>query len=238
MGEHLAGQSVAPAVSAGVRECPCLFPPASTSGAAGSEVLGFFWDQRPAAEAFSVQATHQRGSHYLKAGFEFRRAAGPTYVSNTDQFFFKQALTADTPNNPDLTKSGDPFATFLLGALDDQSQMVGGPAPITVTDFFGMYIGDDWKLSPKITINLGLRDEYERPWHDPQHQLSRNLDLTKADPAIAANPPQMPAQALAIVGPNYYSFNGLWNFTSSSHPGMWNAPKLNLQPRFRHRLPC
>jgi hypothetical protein len=210
---------------------PVYFPHLDIGGS-GFGGPGFFWDQRPAAEAFSVQATHQRGSHYLKAGFEFRRAAGPTYVSNTDNFYFKQALTAETPNNPDLTKSGDPFATFLLGALDDQSQMVGGPAPVTVTDFFGMYIGDDWKLSPKITINLGVRDEYETPWHDPKHQLSRNLDLTKADPAIAANPPQMPAQALAIVGPNFYSFNGLWNFTSSSHPGMWNAPKLNLQPRF------
>jgi hypothetical protein len=193
---------------------------------------GFFWDQRPAAESFKVGASQQRGSHYLKAGFEYRRSAGPTYVSNTDNFLFNQSVTANTFNSPDLTKSGDPFATFLLGALDGSSQMVGGPAPISVSDFFGMYIGDDWKVSRKLTITLGLRDEYETPWHDPQHQLSRNLDLTKADPAIAANPPQMPAEALAIVGPNPARFNGLWNFTSSSHPGMWNAPKLALQPRF------
>ena len=193
---------------------------------------GFFWDQRPAAEAFSVGMTHQSGSHYLKAGFEYRHGYGPVYVSNTDSFAFNQSLTANTFNNPDLTKSGDPFATFLLGALDGSSQMIGGPAPNPITDFYGMYFGDDWKVTRNITINYGLRNEYESAWHDSAHQLSQGLDLNYADPTIAANPPQMPAQALNIVGPNFYSFNGLWRFTSSKNPGMWNAPQINLQPRF------
>ena len=210
---------------------PVYFPHLDIGGS-GFGGPGFFWDQRPAAESFSVKATHQHGSHYIKAGFEFRRSAGPTYVSNTDNFLFNQSLTTNTFNNPDLTKSGDPFATFLLGALDDSSQMIGGPAPITVNDFFGMYIGDDWKVSRRITINLGLRNEYERPWHNPDHTLSAGLNLTGIDPAIAANPPQMPAQALSIVGNNYYSFAGLWRFTSDAFPGMWDAPAIALQPRF------
>lgn len=193
---------------------------------------GFFWDQRPAAEAFSVQASQAKGSHYLKYGFQFRRGAGPNFVSNTNNFVFNQAVTANTFNSPDLTKSGDAFATFLLGALDSSTQLVGGPAPVTVSDFFGMYIGDDWKINRNLTLNIGLRNEYETAWHDPLHQLSRGLDLHATDPAIAANPPQLPSAATAIVGPNYSSFAGQWNFTSSRNPGMWNAPKLALQPRF------
>jgi hypothetical protein len=193
---------------------------------------GFFWDQRPAAESFNVKVSQTHGSHYLKYGFEFRRSAGPTYVSNTDNFLFNQSLTASTFNNPDLTKSGDPFATFLLGSLDGSSEMIGGPAPVTISDFFGMYIGDDWKISRKLTLNLGVRNEYETAWHDPKHQLSQGLDLSTVDPTIAANLPQMPAQALSIVGSNFYKFDGLWRFTSNSHPGMWNAPALALQPRF------
>lgn len=193
---------------------------------------GFFWDQRPAAEAFSTQVAQTKGSHYLKYGFQFRRGAGPNFVSNTNNFNFNQALTANTFKSPDLNKSGDPFATFLLGALDSDTQMVGGPAPITVSDFFGFYIGDDWKVNSRLTINLGIRDEYETAWHDPNHELSQGLDLNGIDPAIAANPPQMPSAATSIVGANYYNYAGLWQFTSGSHPGMWNAPKLNLQPRF------
>jgi hypothetical protein len=208
-----------------------LYYPKLNIGGSSFGGPGFFWDQRPAAEAFSVQASQMKGSHYLKYGFEFRRGAGANFVSNTNNFNFNQGLTANTFNNPNLTKYGDQFATFLLGALDSDSQMVGGPAPVTVSDFFGFYIGDDWKVNRNLTINLGLRDEYETAWHDPNHQLSQGLDLNAIDPAIAANPPQMPSAATNIVGNNYYSFAGLWNFTSSSHPGMWNAPKLNLQPR-------
>ncbi len=135
-------------------------------------------------------------------------------------------------------KSGDAFASFLLGALDSSSQMVGGPAPNPLTDFFGMYIGDDWKVTRKLTIILGLRDEYETAWHDPAHNLSRGLSLATADPAIAANPPQMPAQVQAIVGPNYESYNGIWNFTSNSNPGMWQTQKLNLAAPGRIRIPA
>src|SRR3954452_4186165 len=69
-------------------------------------------------------------------------------------------------------------------------------------------------------------------------ELKTGVSLASVDPAIAANPSQMPAQVAAIVGPNYSSYNGLWNFTSSSNPGMWQTQKLNLQPRvgFAYRL--
>jgi hypothetical protein len=193
---------------------------------------GFFWDQRPAAESFSVQALQTKGSHYLKYGFEYRRGAGAVFVSNTDNFYFNQALTAKSISNPNLNLSGDPFATFLLGALDNSTQLIGGPAPVPITNFYGAYIGDDWKVARNLTITLGLRHEYESAWHDSQHFLSRNLDLTVTDPAIAANPPQIPAAATNIVGPGFYSFAGQWNFTNAANPGMWFAPKLDFQPRF------
>ena len=210
---------------------PVYYPTLNIGGSAFGGP-GFFWDQRPSAEAFSVQASQTKGSHFLKYGFQFRRGGGPVFVSNTNNFYFNQPLTANTYINPDLTKSGDPFATFLLGALGPDSQMVGGPAPEPLTDFFGFYIGDDWRLNRNITINVGIRNEYETAWHDSKHFLSRDLDLYSVDPEIAANPPQMPAAVTDIVGSNYTSFAGQWNFTNSSNPGMWNAPKLNLQPRF------
>ena len=74
---------------------------------------GFFWDQRPSAEAFSAQVAQTRGSHYLKAGFETRRGTGAVFVSNTNNFNFNQSLTAFETSSPDLTKSGDQFATFF-----------------------------------------------------------------------------------------------------------------------------
>ena len=51
--------------------------------------------------------------------------------------------------------------------------MIGGPVPDPHVKFYGVYIQDDWKLSPKITLNLGLRDEYETALYDPQHNFSQ-----------------------------------------------------------------
>ena len=171
----------------------------------------FFWNQIPTAESFSIGVAHQMGSHYIKAGFEYRRSGGPTLVTGLSQFVFNSNLTADTFNNPNLNKSGDQFATFLLGALDNNSEMIGGPSPSPIDDFFGFYVGDDWKVSRNITLTLGLRDEYEAAWHDADHNLSQGLNLNAMDPAVAANPPVMPAAVTNIVGSNYSSFNGLWS---------------------------
>ncbi len=190
-----------------------------------------FWNQIPTAESFSIGVAHQMGSHYIKAGFEYRRSGGPTLVSGLSTFVFNSNLTADTFNNPNLNKSGDQFATFLLGALDNNSEMIGGPSPAPIDDFFGFYVGDDWKVSRNVTLTLGLRDEYEPAWHDPDHNLAQGLNLSAIDPAIAANPPVMPAAVTNIVGSNYSSFNGQWSFTSPSNPGMWHAQNLAYEPR-------
>lgn len=209
---------------------PLYFPHLNIGGA-GFGGGGFYWDQRPKGEAYNVKISQQRGSHYLKAGLEYRRSYGLSYVSSTTNFNFNTNLTAETFNNPDTLHNGDPWATFLLGALDGSSQMIGGPAPDPHTQFWGMYFQDDWKLSRRITLNLGLRNDYESPWWDPAHNFSKGLDLSKPIPEIAANPPQMPAAATNIVGNNYWKWNGQWQWTTSSSPGMWNAPKIALQPR-------
>ena len=192
----------------------------------------FFWNQIPSAESFSINIAHQHGNHYIKAGFEYRRSGGPSLVTGLSSFAFNSNLTANTFQNPDLNHSGDQFATFLLGALDNSSEMIGGPSPAPIDDFFAGYIGDDWKVTPKLTLTLGLRDEYEEAWHDSAHNLAQGLNLSLEDPSIAANPPVLPAAVTNIVGNNYSSFNGLWSFTSPSHPGMWHPQNLAYEPRF------
>ena len=209
---------------------PLYFPDMNIGGQ-GFGGGGFYWNQHPKGEAISAKIAHQMGSHYLKAGFEQRESYGLSYVSSTSNFYFNQALTANTFNNPDTLHYGDQFATFLLGALDGSSEMIGGPVPDAHVKFYGMYFQDDWKISRKITLNLGLRNEYETSLYDPAHDFSQGLNLTAAVPEMQANPPQMPAQALAIVGNSFYHYTGQWQFTSGSHPGMFNPQKLALQPR-------
>jgi hypothetical protein len=209
---------------------PVYFPLFNIGGT-GFGGRGFYWDQKPEGQAYNAKISQQRGSHYLKAGLEHRRGYGVSFVGNTSQFFFPTELTAETYQSPDTKHNGMGFATFLLGALDGQSQMIGGPAPDPHVQYWGMFVQDDWKVKQWLTINLGLRNEYESPWWDPAHNMSQGLDLRQPIPEMQANQPNMPAQALALMGSNAYKWNGQWQWTSDSHPGMWDAQKLALAPR-------
>jgi hypothetical protein len=192
---------------------------------------GFYWNQNPRGEAYSAKVSQQRGSHYLKAGVEYRRTWGPEYVSNTTQFQSDTSFTANTYNNPNTNIYGDQFASFLLGPLSNDTEMVGGPVPVSISSFWGFFIQDDWKLNRRITLNLGLRDEYETPWEDKDRFLSQAMNLSTPIAPMVANPPSMPSLATNLVGNSFYSWTGAWNFTTNSNPGMWTAPKLALAPR-------
>jgi hypothetical protein len=209
---------------------PVYFPHMAIGGT-GVGGGGFYWDQRPGGQAYNVKISHQAGSHFLKAGIEHRRSYGLSYVSSTSNFNFPTYMTAETYTNANTLRNGDQFATFLLGTLDGSSQMIGGPSPDNHTEFYGMYFQDDWKVNRRITLNLGLRNDYETAWHDPKHLFSQGMDLNATVPEMAANPVAVPGAVSDIVGTNYWKNTGMWSFTSSSHPGMWDAPKLALQPR-------
>jgi hypothetical protein len=208
-----------------------VYYPDLTIGGQNFGGRGFYWNQAPKGEAVNAKISQQRGSHYLKAGIEYRETYGPEYVSNTSIFYLNTAVTAGTYSNPNTAINGDQWATALLGALDGSTEMVGGPVPNDITNFWGFFFQDDWKVNNRITLNLGLRDEYEAAWHDSAHDLSQAMNLSAPIPAMQATPPNMPAIATNLVGNGFYQWNGQWRFTTGSHPGMWNAPALALAPR-------
>jgi hypothetical protein len=208
---------------------PQYFPQMNI-GSSVSLGRGNGWFQHPGGYSFSGKVSHQMGPHFLKMGGEFRHSGGISVVGGGMAFAFNANLTANTFLNPNTRLVGDEFATLLLGALNNDSAMSIKPNRGMETELYGGYIQDDYKLSRRITLNLGLRYEFDTPWHDPDHNSSVGLDLTQINQAVQQNPPKLPAQvtALRTAAPVY---NGAWVFTDSSHSGIWESQKTVFMPR-------
>jgi len=188
------------------------------------------WSQHPTGDSFSAQILTTRSAHYLKAGFEMRRTGGHLLAVAGNQFVFDPAVTANTFLSPNTALSGSSFATMLLGSITDTSQAVAAPLNQNRSEYYAAFFQDDYKPTRRITLNLGLRWEYETPWHDPLYQQSVGPDFSTPIPGLSQAPPQMPSSVTSLLtGPQ--SWTGSWVFTSKDHPGIWKSQKLVLMPR-------
>jgi hypothetical protein len=119
-----------------------------------------------------------KGKHTLKLGFDLvwnqYNVAKCFYCSG--EFFFNQVLTGN-PQAPSGTGNG--FASFLVGSVANASIQDNASISL-VNHLMGYYVQDDWKLSRRLTLNLGLRWDYEQVPGERHDGLS-NFNPTAID---------------------------------------------------------
>jgi hypothetical protein len=211
---------------------PAVYYPNLIVSGVGSATFGKggYWYQHPQSYNYSGRLSKNLGRHYIKFGAESRLLRGSSVRPNLMNFRFAPALTADTFIAPNTRLRGDGWATFLLGAVDSGSQAQHIPLQKPRTDFYGAYFHNDFKVNRRLTLNMGLRWEYETGLYDAEDRLSRYLDLDNPIPEMQSNPPVIPADVAALRGAPYH-FNGAWVFTDSDHRSSWNSQKNSFMPR-------
>jgi len=201
---------------------------------------GGYWNQTPHGDGLNLKVSRQQRRHYLKAGFETLGTNAPSVIQNCNPGFgFNPDITNATYVSPSAITSGNPYASFLLGAVvpigaspsawdSTETSMSSLMKPTVTTRFFGVFLNDDIKISRNLTLNLGLRYEYDQPYTEEQNRITFAMDLTKPIPELQNV--QMPAGTRQFyTGP--WTLNGAFQFTSKEHPGAWNADKGVLSPR-------
>jgi hypothetical protein len=124
-----------------------------------------------------------KGRNTFNLGWEFRRSYQDDNEEQTagGAFNFSQRTTADAAN---LGTTGSAFASFLLGEPDSANRSNSQELRLRNLDF-SPYIQDDIKLSPKLTINLGLRWDIQQPFTE-NNNLIVFFDPNKTGPNPAA----------------------------------------------------
>ena len=122
---------------------------------------------------FLDQITKIAGAHTLKFGYDYRILAGNNFQmsSPSGSFNFTSGLTAN-PLSPAGT--GSTYASFLLGqvATASATSHVGESQHSFTTSAFAQ---DDWKVSRRLTLNFGLR------WDFQQQAVESNDGVTNFD---------------------------------------------------------
>lgn len=171
--------------------------PAVAGGIPGISITGFSalgrqttnpQFQNPALLDPKVNYSLVHGNHSLKFGYEFQKVWMDVQDTNPlyGGFAFGGAFSNYKAGKPAGTASSDNyFADFLWGASSVYSLSSYFVAKLRTVSHFA-YVQDDWKVSPKLVLNLGVRYEYASPYSEAQNRLTNFVPSLAATGTLAA----------------------------------------------------
>jgi hypothetical protein len=160
-----------------------------------------------------------KGRHTFNIGGEFHHYYASTLSNySAGHFSFSQAETS-IPNttNPNFAEYGSSFASFLLGLPDSASRTSSTQTAIN-TDAASAYIQDDFKLTNKLTLNLGLRYDLMMPY-----TMAQNNDVF-----LAPTTPNPSAGSLAGAATEYGNCTGCAGYNQIAIHDLYFGPRVGF----------
>lgn len=119
--------------------------------------------------------------HSFKFGGELRHVRYNQIggVVTRGRFTFDGRYSAN-PLLPAAQRGGAPFADYLLGNFFRSEGQVGAPVANFRSNYFALFAQDSWKIASNLTINYGVRWEYDQPFTDTNDSIV-NIDFDWAN---------------------------------------------------------
>ena len=182
------------------------------------------------------------GDHTLRYGYDFRRLYEnrTTNGNNAGNFTTTGTYTAQASagtlitTNPSINGPGAvgrDLASFLLG-IPTSGTLDQGISYNVYSNYHGLFVQDDWRLSSKLTLNLGLRYEVESAVREREGRIVTGYNPTVANPLQAGTLANYNANVpVGIPSTAFQNLAGGLVFADSGKSPQQTTDKNNIQPR-------
>jgi len=209
-----------------------MFPRFDIAGytSMGAQYFSAF-DIIPTTHSLAANLSKVIGRHSIEAGMDLQLIQGALFQASwpSGQYTFDPGFTnGPDPSNPN-PDAGSGLGSLLLGTTSNGNNYAAyDPHWFFTNHYYSFYFQDDIKVNSKLTLNLGLRWDYESPLTDRYNQLSfvdlkSQIPLTVPQvtvPGVGA----LPKQPFVGGGVGFPGVNGESN-------GAWLPKRKNFGPR-------
>jgi hypothetical protein len=221
------------AIDPSIRRFPRLDFPGGTYQGTGQT------NQFRPIDTHSVAATLNKtlSSHSLKGGMEFRSYRDNNILASnnqTGQFVFDNTYTKQK-DDTSVTNVALSFASFLLGIPTSSSGVAQAASYAEQSTAYGFFVQDDWRFNSRLTLNIGLRYEYETPLTERYNRSVTGFDPLYVQPIQDAvrtkysalnDPLKADVSQLNVLG------GLLFAGVNGQSRGLYETPRNNIMPRF------
>ncbi len=184
---------------------------------------------------FEGHLTAIRGNHSLRFGADARQyrtfhvELGRT---TTAAFEFGTTWTRGPLNTSPPSPKGQGLATMLLG-LPTGGYVDRNASYAEQSTEYSLYLHDDWRVTPRLTLNLGIRYEIESPLTERFNRSVRGYDFQTPNPLEAVAKANYAVNPIPELPVDQFRFTGGLTFAGvSGQPReLWNRDTNNIMPR-------
>lgn len=204
---------------------------------ANYEEIGGFYPNR------SLNNTHDMAANFTKAlhshslrfgsGFRIYEINSWNLGAGSGYFAFNSSWDNGPLSNSPSAPIGQDLASLLLGQPSTSSYIPDNASYAEASKNWSAYVEDDWKVSRKLTLNLGLRYELELPTTERYNRAVLGFNTTAASPIASAAQANYALHPIASLPPAQFQVPGGLVFAGvgGNSRGLWKIDKNDWMPR-------
>jgi hypothetical protein len=183
---------------------------------------------------FGGTFTKMASQHSVRAGAEFRlmQESGIAYGNVAPQYNFSSTYTNGPVDNSPAAPIGQGLASLLLG-IPTGGNVATNASRAEQSTYAALFVQDDWRVSRRLTINLGLRWEYEGPPTERYDRSIAGFDYDTVNPVAAQAKANYAKSPIPEIPVGQFDVRGglLFPGVGGQSRAWWKSDRNNFAPR-------